>query len=68
MIDVPKLKGKMAEKGMTHQRVASALGITPKTFGSRLKSGIFKSNEIEALIELLEIDSPMDIFFKKKVI
>lgn len=51
---------------MSQSDVAKAIGITPKTFYTKMKSGVFGSDEIEAMISVLKIDKPMEIFFAKK--
>lgn len=66
MIDTRALHGLIVSKGMTQQDVAFELGIAPKTFYAKMKKGIFGSNEIEAMIKLLSIENPLDIFFAKE--
>ena len=63
MIDTNKLKGVMAEQGKTKSDVARALGISSKTFYNKMKKGVFGSDEIEAMIEYLNIEQPLTIFF-----
>lgn len=63
MIRTDKLTGIIAEKGMTKAEVAEVIGITPKTFYEKMKKGVFGSDEIQAMIELLDITNPMAIFF-----
>ncbi|MCD8208524.1 MAG: hypothetical protein LUD72_11345 [Bacteroidales bacterium] len=46
--------------------MAKALGMTPKTFTLRMKSGVFGSDEMETMIEILHIENPADIFFAKE--
>ncbi len=65
MILVNELKGKIVAKGLTMQDVAKELDITPKTFYTKMNKGVFGSDEIEIMIDLLEIDNPMEIFFAK---
>ena len=67
MIDVNKLRGRMAEKGRSGQDMAKVINKTPKTFYAKMKIGVFDSDEIEAMVKDLEIENPMDIFFAKKV-
>ena len=50
MIDVNKLRGRMAEKGRSGQDMAKVIGKTPKTFYSKMKAGVFDSDEIEAMV------------------
>lgn len=67
MIDTHAIKVAIVDNNMTQKQVAEALGVTPKTFGIRMKTGIFKSNEMDSLIELLNIEHPERIFFAQKV-
>ena len=67
MIQVNKLRGLIAEKGLSQKDVAESIGITPKTFYEKMTRGVFGSDEIEIMIDLLEIDDPVAIFFAKEV-
>lgn len=67
MIKVNELKGKIVSSGLTQEKVAKQLGITSKTFGEKLKKGVFLSSEIEMMVKILEIDNLIDIFFAKEV-
>ncbi len=67
MIDTQKLKGIIAEKNTSQRQVAFALGMTEKTFYEKMKIGIFGSDEIDKMIELLEIKNPVSIFFTQCV-
>ena len=66
MIDTDELRGIIAKRKLSQQKVADMLGITPKTFYLKMKKGVFGSNEIEAMIDLLAIENPTPIFFAKK--
>lgn len=63
MIATGKLRGIIAEKGLSQRKVAKRLGITEKTFYSKMKKGVFNSDEISAMISILSISNPADIFF-----
>ena len=67
MIDVNKLRGRMAEKGRSGQDMAKVIGKTPKTFYAKRKAGVFDSDEIEAMVKDLNIANPMEIFFAEEV-
>ena len=67
MILTNELKGRFVAKGYTQIQVAQKIGISPKALGVKLKKGILKSNEIEALMEVLEIEDLAPIFLAKKV-
>lgn len=63
MLNVRELKAAMVRKGFTHEEIAEKIGISKKTFYTRLKKGVFGSDEIEKLVNVLEISDPMGIFF-----
>ena len=63
MLDIAKLRGKIAEKGTSQAKLAKTLNITPKTFYEKMKKGIFTNIEIEILVKELEIENPIEIFF-----
>lgn len=67
MIDTNALRGRIAEKGMSQSDVAKAIGITPKTFYIKMDKGVFGSDEIEAMIKILNISEPARIFFAEEV-
>ena len=67
MIDTAKLRGVIIECGLTQQKVAEAIGISARTFYSKMKNGVFNSGEIDAMISLLHIDDPVRIFFANDV-
>ena len=67
MIDTRALRGLIVANGMTQRDVAFELGIAPKTFYLKMKKGVFGSNEIEAMIKLLSIENPLEIFFAEEV-
>ena len=67
MINTDALKGIIVSNGLTQQDVAKHLGMSSKTFYLKMKQGIFGSDEMEGMIELLSIDNPAEIFFAKKV-
>lgn len=68
MIDVNALRGRIAEKGLSQAKMAKTLGIAPKTFYEKMNKGVFGSDEIECMIDILDIKDPAKIFFAKKVI
>lgn len=66
MIDTNKLRGLIAERGLSQRKVASALGMAEKTFYAKMKRGVFGTDEVEQMVELLSIDNPVDIFLANK--
>ena len=67
MVNVNKLRGKMAEYGRTGIDMARVIKKTPKTFYEKMKKGVFDSDEIAAIVEDLNIENPMEIFFADEV-
>lgn len=67
MLDVNALRGAIASKGYTQKRLASEMGISGQSLSKKIKSGVFKSTEIDTMIRLLEIENPMPIFFAQEV-
>ena len=67
MVNVKKLRGKMAEKGRPGIDMARVIKKTPKTFYEKMKKGVFDSDEITAIVEDLAIENPIEIFFAEEV-
>lgn len=67
MLAVNKLRGRIAEKGFSQARLAVKLGIAPKTFYDKMGKGVFNLNEIEAMMEILDIEDPREYFFADNV-
>lgn len=67
MIDTNALRGIIVSRGLTNGKVAEYLGMNPKTFGVKMKKGVFGSDEMDGMIELLSIEDPARIFFAKEV-
>jgi len=63
VIRTDKLKGIIVENGYSQNDVAREIGITPKTFYDKMKKGVFGSDEIQKMIEMLHIEDPVSIFF-----
>lgn len=66
MVDTQRLRSIIVLNNMTQETVARAIGMTPKTFYNKMKRKVFGSDEIEKMIELLDIDNPMAVFFVPK--
>lgn len=64
MVLTNEIKGRIVAKGLTQDDVAKSIGISTKTFNSKLNGkGWFDTNEIEGLIKVLDIKNPIEIFF-----
>lgn len=67
MANTDKLRGIMAERGVSGKDVAKAIGMHYNTFYERMRSGVFGSDEIEAIVKYLDIEDPLPIFFSDLV-
>ena len=67
MVDINRLKGAIVTKGKTQEDVAKRLNMAPKTFYLKMKKGVFDSDEIAAIVDDLDIENPMEIFFAEEV-
>lgn len=65
MVDTNRLKSVIVLNGLTQEEVAKHLEMSPKTFYTKMKKGVFGSDEIEKMIDYLHIEEPMPIFFAK---
>ncbi len=67
MIDVASLKAEMARYNITQKELAEHIGISQRTLSNKLKKGVFGSDEMEKMIEILKIHDPASIFFADSV-
>jgi predicted DNA-binding protein (UPF0251 family) len=66
VLDTNKLRGKIAENGMTQGQVARKIGVTEATFCRKMKTGRFGLEEAQKLVDVLKIEDPATIFFASK--
>lgn len=64
MIKVNELKAEIIKNNLTQADVAKMIGVTPKTFYTKMKRGVFGSDEIQIMIKNLNKKNPMDIFLQ----
>jgi predicted transcriptional regulator len=67
MVNTNKLKGLIVESGYSQKSFAKALGIPAGTFYHKMKRGIFGSDEMQKMVELLGMENPQEIFFAQNV-
>lgn len=67
MLDKNALRAEIVRNGMTQKDVAVELNMSEKTFISRMKKGVFGTDEVEKMITVLNIKNPQAIFFAKEV-
>ena len=66
MVNTDELRGIFAKNKKTQTDIAKMIGVTPKTFYLRMQKGVFGSDEIQIMINELNIENPMEIFWPKK--
>lgn len=64
MIDTAELRTIMKNRGYREEQLAEAIGLTQSEFSNRMSEGVFGSDEIDKMIEILQIEHPETIFFK----
>lgn len=67
MLNKNALKAEIVRNGLTQKEVAEMIGISEKTFISRMQRGVFGTDEAEIMINRLGIKNPIDIFFANEV-
>lgn len=65
MIATHKIRGLMAENGVTQEILSEKIGISSKTFGLKMKKGVFNSDEMQVMVDVLNIKNPAEIFFAR---
>lgn len=58
-----KLKGLIAERGLSGAKLAPMLGMSAKTFYSKMRSGNFTLREAENIARIVQVPNPAEIFF-----
>jgi transcriptional regulator with XRE-family HTH domain len=67
MVDTDALRGIIARERKSQAQVAELLGISPKTFYEKMKKGVFDSDEMYKMVQELNIENPIEIFFANNV-
>ena len=63
VIDTRRLKGEIVACGYTQNSFAAKIGMPESTFYSKIKRGVFNSDEIAKMINVLHLKDPTAIFF-----
>lgn len=53
MLNTKELRGQIAKQGLSQRKMARKLGITEKTFYAKMKEGVFRTDELEAIADAL---------------
>ena len=63
MFNVRMLRSAMALKGVNHDELAKAIGMSRSTLWRKMNNGNFGLNEAERICDFLDVKRPEDIFF-----
>ena len=63
MLNKNLLKAEMLRNNFDRVGFCKAINMSESTFARRLSTGIFKTDEVEKIIDVLHIDNPAEIFF-----
>lgn len=62
-----KLRGILAERGISQKEVAKAIGMNENYFSDRMTGDVdFRWSEVVKICRLLEIDDPLKVFEPKE--
>lgn len=70
MVNTNKLRGLIVENGYSQAEIAKLIGTAPKTFYEKMGKGVFLTNEIEKMIDILGVQDDsqvIEIFFNGKL-
>lgn len=67
MLNKTLFKSELVKNGYTFKTMAKEIGISERTFSTRVKTGDFGSKEIDIMIKCLHLKDPMPIFFAQLV-
>lgn len=57
MLDADKFRGVIAEKGLNQRKLAQMLGISETTMYTKVRKGVFGSDEILQIASILGLDN-----------
>ena len=66
MFSANELKAQIARKGYTQKQLAKEMGIAEKTLWYKIKTGKFGTDDVSAIMEILDIKDPVPIFFAQE--
>ena len=68
MINTNELNACLARKGLSKADGAKIVQVTPKTFYEWLNKRVMPTDKAEMLINALDIENPIDIFFNGELL
>lgn len=65
MFNCRELKAALARANMTQKKLASMIGVSEQTMIRRMKLGNFSTDEVSAIMSVLDLSDPAPIFSPK---
>ena len=67
-MDYKALRAEIVKKGFTHAKLSAAIGISKAAFSKKINGkSEFTLGDIQQIVDVLGIESPVPIFFAGKV-
>ena len=67
MVNTDKLRGIIAERHYTIRSLSIALKMPESTLHDKMRKGVFNSDDMYAMIRVLDITDPVAVFFADEV-
>jgi transcriptional regulator with XRE-family HTH domain len=67
MFDTIAFKVALTQNGYTQKKLAKEIGMSEQTLIRRIKRGVFGTDEVTQIINVLDIKDPTPIFFAPEV-
>jgi len=68
MVNMDEIENYMMKQNITKSQLAKMMGISRKTLDKRFNRKVLLAAECNALIKLLKIENPSQIFFSSKLL
>ena len=67
MINVNLLKAEVVKNGITHEELCKRIEMAHSTYIRKMRKGVFNTDEVEKIVDVLNIQNPIEIFFAKEL-
>lgn len=67
MVNRNLLKAEIIKAGYTQKEFCQEIKMAPSTFIRKMRTGVFKTSEADAIINVLDLKNPSEIFFAERL-
>ena len=67
MVNCNLLKAEIVKAGYTQKEFCQKIKMAPSTFIRKMRTGEFKTSEADAIIDVLSLKNPSEIFFAERL-